>query len=72
MQKIIRKLIRYKRDGINVVGDVNAVLSTGEGGPSRTSLRSRNRIVQHGGRTWTESEVEQAPGKEVNHDEESS
>jgi hypothetical protein len=72
MHKIFRRLIRYNRGGINVVGDVNAVLSTGEGGPSRTSLRSRNRIVQRGGRTWTESEVDQAPGKEVNHDEESS
>jgi hypothetical protein len=67
MQKKVHKLIRYSKDGVNVVGDINAAVSTGEGGVTRTSTRSRNRIVQRGGRTWTESEIDgTSEGKEVN------
>jgi hypothetical protein len=57
MQKKIHKLIRYSKDGVNLVGDINAAFSTGEG-VTRTSTTSRNRIVQRGGRTWTESEID--------------
>jgi hypothetical protein len=67
MQKKVHKLIRYSKDGVNVVGDINAAVSTGEGGVTRTSTRSRNRIVQRGGRTWTDSEIETPDEKEVNH-----
>ena len=58
MQKKMHKLIRYSKDGVNVVGDLNAAISTGEGGVTKTSTKSRNRIVQRGGRTWTETETE--------------
>jgi hypothetical protein len=61
MHKIIHKLIRYSRDGVNVAADVNAVLATG----GRASVRSRSRVVQRNGRTWTESEVEDREAKEV-------
>jgi hypothetical protein len=68
MQKKIRKLIRYSKDGVNVVGDINAAISTGESGRvTRTSTRSRNRIIQRGGKTWSESEIESPEDKEVNH-----
>ena len=65
MQKKVHKLIRYSKDGVNVVGDINAAFSSGEGEVSKTSIRSRNRIVQRGGRTWSESEID-TPNKEVN------
>ena len=58
MQKKIHKPIRYSKDGVNVVGDINAAISTGEGGVTKSSTRSRNRIVQRGGHTWTESEID--------------
>jgi hypothetical protein len=58
MEKKVHKLIRYSKDGVNVVGDINAAISTGEGGVTKSSTRSRNRIVQRGGRTWTESEID--------------
>jgi hypothetical protein len=69
MRKIVHKLIRYSRGGINVAGDVNAVISSGEAGMSSTSVRSRNRIVQRNGRTWVESEVEEPTEEEVRRDE---
>jgi hypothetical protein len=61
MEKNVRKKIRYNRDGINLVGDINASISTGEPGQSqvtKTSTRSRNRIVQRGGKTWSVSEYD--------------
>jgi hypothetical protein len=69
MQKIIHKLIRYSRGGVNIAADVNAVISSSEGGTSKTSVRNRNRIIQRGGRTWSESEVEEPAAKDVEHDE---
>jgi hypothetical protein len=67
MAKKIQKHIRYSKDGVNVVGDINAVIASGEPGETTvTSTRSRNRIVQRGGRTWSESEVESPNQKEVN------
>src|SRR5438105_2563001 len=57
MRKKIHKLIRHNRRGVNLVGDVNAVISTGDSGSTtRSSTRSRNRIVQQGGTTWSESD----------------
>ena len=61
MRKIIHKLIRYRYDGINVAADVNAVVATG----GRASVRSRSRVVQRNGQTWTESEVQGREAKEV-------
>ena len=59
MDKIVRKRIRYNRDGINLVGDINAAISSGEPGQvTKTSTKSRNRIVQRGGKTWSVSEYD--------------
>jgi hypothetical protein len=69
MRKILHKLIRYSRDGVNLSADLNAVVSTGEEGVSSTSVRSRNRIVQRNGRTWTESEAEVPTETETKRDE---
>jgi hypothetical protein len=52
MHKIIHKLIRMNRDGMNVVADVNVVVASG--GEARA--RSRNRIVQRNGRSVTVTE----------------
>jgi hypothetical protein len=70
MHKIIHKLIRYSRGGVNVVADVNAAISTGDSGVSTISVRSYSRIVQRGGRSSAGSEPQQANDKEVNHGEE--
>jgi hypothetical protein len=53
MYKIIHKLIRMNRDGLNVVADVNVVAASGGG---QASARSRSRIVQRNGRTVTVTE----------------
>ena len=60
IRKTIDKPIRYQRDGINVVGGINAHVSANvsEGGSvSGTSVRSRNRIVQRNGRTEIDRET---------------
>ena len=45
--RVIRKKIRYQRDGIDVVGDVNAVVAINRGEPGgRASVSSSQRIVQ--------------------------
>ena len=65
MRKIIHKLIRYSRDGVNVVADVNAAISTGNDGVSSSSVRSYHHIIQRNGRT--ENEAATRPNeKEVN------
>ena len=70
MQKLLHKLIRARGSGVNLIADVNAVVSTGEPGVNSAShVRSRNRIVQRGGRTWTESETVDINEKEDGHDE---
>jgi len=71
MQKMLHKLIRLRRPGVNLVADVNATVSTGEPGVVNAShVRSRNRIVQRGGQIWTESETEDMNEKEDRYDEE--
>jgi len=46
-RKVIRKRIRHDKDGVHVVGDVNAVISTNVGRPGQSSsVSSRQRIVQ--------------------------
>ena len=52
MYKIIHKLIRMNRDGLNVEADVNVVVASG----GQASARSRNRIVQRNGRSVTVTE----------------
>ena len=52
LQSIISRRLRGSREGVDVAGDVNAVVSAnvGELGPSRTHVSSRQRIVQRSGR----------------------
>ena len=69
MQKIIHKLIRYRREGVNVAADVNVAISTGNDGISRSSVASYSPIVQRNGQTVTESESGQSTEKEVKHGE---
>jgi hypothetical protein len=67
MEKKVHKLIRYSKDGINVVGDINASIASGETGQhSVSSVRSRNRITQRNGKTVSESTFDSADEKEVN------
>ena len=51
-KKVINERIDEKKDGVNVAGGVNAVISAnvGESG-SKTSVSSRQRIVQRDGKT---------------------
>jgi hypothetical protein len=67
MRKIIHKLIRYSRGGLNVVADVNAAISTANDGVSSSSVRSYSRIIQRNGRTWNESDTQPPKEKEVTH-----
>ena len=47
IRKIIEKRIRHSRDGVDVVGDVNAVVSANVGErKSSASVSSRQRVVQ--------------------------
>jgi hypothetical protein len=64
MRKIIHKLMRYSRDGVNVVADVNAAISTGRDGASSSSVQSYSHIVQWNGQTVTNSESEPASDNE--------
>ena len=46
-RKVIRKRIRHDKDGVHVVGDIDAVISTNVGrGGQASSVSSRQRIVQ--------------------------
>lgn len=46
MRKVIRKQIRRTDGGINIAADVNAVIATGEGEKTHTSVSSKQRVVQ--------------------------
>ena len=52
IRKIVQERIRHAGEGVNVAGDVNAVVSANvnEPGPSHTSVSSRQRVVQRSGR----------------------
>ena len=69
MHKIIHKLIRYSRRGVNVVADLNAAISTTGDGISVSSVRSSSHIVQRSGRSRTASRAPQPNEKEVKHGE---
>jgi hypothetical protein len=66
MRKIVHKLINYRSDEINVVAQVNAAISTGEGGVSSATSYSTSRIVQRSGRTRSNPGPGQPTEKEVN------
>ncbi|HEX2088882.1 MAG TPA: hypothetical protein VHI54_02960 [Actinomycetota bacterium] len=47
MRKVIRKRIRYDKDGVQVRGDVQAAIATNVGRKrTSTSVKSTQRIVQ--------------------------
>ena len=57
MRRVIRRKVRTSRDGVNLVGDVTAVVASQtrrQGEHSATSSRQQVRVVQRNGRTRTE------------------
>ena len=69
LRKVIHRTLRHSKDGVNVAGGIDAVVNANvnEPGESRTSVRSRTRIVQRNGRTEVfEQETQSNPeeGKE--------
>jgi hypothetical protein len=67
MHKIIHKLIRYRRDGINIAADLNAAISVGDdSGAATSSVSSYTPIVQQNGSTRTESGAKAPTKEEVN------
>ncbi len=69
MHKILHKLIHYRRGNINVIADVNAAITTADGGVATSSAASYSRIVQRSGRGQTESGDRAPKTEEVNDDE---
>lgn len=67
VNRIIQKRIRRDKDGVNVVGDVNAAIAAnaGESNTSRSQVISRHRVVQRSGET-EESEVSSREIREEN------
>jgi hypothetical protein len=65
--EVIRRRIRKRSDGVDLVGDVNAAVAAnvGERGGGTTHASSSQRIVQRSGRTQTPdvSENEQQQGR---------
>jgi hypothetical protein len=69
LRKVIQRTLRHEKDGVNVAGGINAVVNANvnEPGETRTSVRSKTRIVQRNGRTEVfEQETQSDPeeGKE--------
>ena len=63
MRKVIRRRVRTSRDGIDIVGDVHAVIASGSSEPGstvRSSSRSRVKVVQgpNGSKVVEESDVD--------------
>ena len=57
----IRRRIRHSKDGVNVVADVNAAVAGSVNEPGgKTSVSSRQTVVQRGGRTTTTTHTEEA------------
>lgn len=52
-KRVISKDLGGKKNGVNVAGGIHAVISASvnEKGSSRTSIKSRHRIVQRNGET---------------------
>ena len=73
VRRVIKKRIRHDKDGVHVVGDIDAVISANVGrGGSVSSVSSRQRIVQRStARSDTRKRKQQqpVPEKEVNHGE---
>jgi hypothetical protein len=77
LRKVINKRIRHAGKGVDVVGDVNAVIAanTGKrGSTSHVSSKHNTRIVQRGGRTEVyhdESETRSGTASRVDRNDES-
>ncbi|MFL5896125.1 MAG: hypothetical protein ACJ76Z_13575 [Thermoleophilaceae bacterium] len=66
LRKVITRRLRRDSAGVNVAGDLNAVVSAAvnERGVTRTKASSHTRVVQRDGRTeHFESQVEQEDEK---------
>jgi hypothetical protein len=61
IRKIIERRIRHSGGGVDVVGDVNAVIAANVNEPGTTSTRvsSRQTVVHHGGRSEVVNEKEE-------------
>jgi hypothetical protein len=62
IRKIIDRRIRHSADGVDVVGDVQGVISANvnePGGSSHVSSSQRQRIVQRGGKTVVSEESDE-------------
>lgn len=57
MRKVIRKQIRRSDAGIDIAADVNAVIATGEGEKTHTSVSSKQRVVQRSERKRTQEKT---------------
>jgi hypothetical protein len=60
-RKIVNKPINIRRPGLNVSGGINAVVAGNEGERGNSlhvSSKSRNRIIQRGGKTIVETDSE--------------
>jgi len=67
LRKVIRRRIRTDTDGVSAAGGIDAVVSANvnEPGTTRTTVRSKTRIVQRGGRTEVfETDTDAGSGKE--------
>lgn len=62
--EVIRRRVRHAKDGVNVVADVNAAVAGSVNEPGqRTSVSTRQTVVQRNGKTTTTTT------KEEHHDE---
>ena len=67
LRKVIRRRVNKSADGVSVAGGIDAVVSASvnDPGTTRTSVRSKTRIVQRGGRTEVfDTETDAGSGKE--------
>jgi hypothetical protein len=52
VRKVVNRRIRHSRDGVDVVGDINAVIAANVNEPGGSShVSSKQRIVQRNGET---------------------
>jgi len=76
VRRVIKKRIRHDKDGVHVVGDIDAVIAANVGrGGSVSSVSSRQRIVQRStararSETSQHDKSKPVPEKEVNDGEE--
>jgi hypothetical protein len=56
----IRRRIRHSKDGVNVAADINAAVTGNVNEPGRkTSVSSRQTVVQRSGRTTTTTDTKE-------------